>query len=364
MRTALGRPELPPLGGTSVDPEELRPVYEELLAGGTGRFFEARRPDCPLCGSTELQGKIRTPDLLQHKPGEFVLVECGGCGHIFQNPRLSLEGLAFYYRDFYDGLGEEQLEFVFGASDTAYRGRAGMLDGRRSPRAWLDVGAGHGHFCLVAGEHWPDTRFDGLDMSDSIEEAERRGWVAKGFRGMFPELAPDLAGVYDVVSMHHYPEHIREPKEELDAARRVLRPGGYLLIELPDPESVYGRVLGKYWVPWFQPQHQHLLSLRNLEAVLTTMGMTVEVTERGVASQPVDLLFAVWFLVNRLAPAPDLPWRRPSGWYDRLWRNAVLVAAVPAFVLAFVADQVLALVIRRRRRSNTYRVLARLGDGG
>ena len=43
---------------------------------------------------------------------------------------------------------------------------------------------------------------------------------------MFPELAPTMAGAYDVVSMHHYLEHTREPNDELKAARRVLRPGG------------------------------------------------------------------------------------------------------------------------------------------
>jgi len=360
VRTVFGRSGPPPGEGMTLDPESLRPVYAELLAEGTDRFFEPRRPDCPLCSSMKLQTRIRTPDLLQHKPGVFELVECRECGHVFQNPRLSLEGLEFYYRDFYDGLGQEQLEFVFGASDTAYKGRAAMLDGRHRPQAWLDVGAGHGHFCLVAREHWPDTRFDGLDMSDSIEEAERRGWVSRGFRGLFPELSLELAGAYDVVSMHHYLEHTRDPMMELEAARRVLQPGGYLLIELPDPESVYGRILGKYWVPWFQPQHQHLLSVQNLEAALRTKGMTVEAIERGVASQPVDFLFAVWFLVNRLAPAPDLPWRRPSKWYHRVWRDAVVAVSLPVFVVAFVVDQVLALLIRRRRRSNTYRVLAQV----
>jgi SAM-dependent methyltransferase len=359
IATARSKDETVATSSNRVDARALRPVYEELLAGGLDRFFEAPRPDCPLCGSHRLEVEVRTPDLLQRKPGEFVLTRCEDCSHVFQNPRLSLEGLDFYYKDFYDGLGEEQLELVFGSSDTSYRGRAAMLDGRHQPRRWLDVGAGHGHFCLIAAEHWPDTCFDGLDMSASIEEAAHRGWVQRGIRGMFPEVAGELTGHYDVVSMHHYLEHTRDPMAELDAALDVLEPGGYLLIELPDPDSIYGRLLGKYWVPWFQPQHQHLLSLGNLEKAVRARGMSVEATERGVASQPVDLLFGVWLLVNRLAPAPDLPWRPPSRWYDHLRRDVVFVAALPFFLLAFLCDQVLALVIRRRRRSNTYRLLAR-----
>jgi SAM-dependent methyltransferase len=367
VRTVAGRWRPPPGEDGRVDPDALRPVYEALVADGTARFFEPARADCPYCGSEDLHHRISTTDLLQHKPGRFTLDECRRCGHIFQNPRLSLEGLDYYYRDFYDGLGAEQLEFVFGASDTAYRGRAAMLDGRHEPRRWLDVGAGHGHFCLVAKEHWPATRFDGLDMSESIEEAERRGWVTRGYRGLLPELAADpsvgLAGRYDVVSMHHYLEHTREQMEELDAARALLQPGGYLLIELPDPESSYGRLLGRYWVPWFQPQHQHLISVKNLTEALQARGMAVVAVERGVAAQPVDLLFAAWFLANRLAPSSQLPWRPKRRWYHRAWRALVMTVALPFFALALVADNLLALVIRRTGRSNTYRLLARVEGG-
>jgi len=41
--------------------------------------------------------------------------------------------------------------------------------------------------------------------------------------------------------------------------------GGHLMIEIPDPECHLGRLLGRFWVPWFQPQHQHLLSVARLE---------------------------------------------------------------------------------------------------
>jgi SAM-dependent methyltransferase len=355
VRTVIGRwrPDV------ATRPDDLRDEYEALLAGGLERFFEPRRPDCPVCDSTDLVVKLRTPDLQQGKPGEFVLEECGECHHIFQNPRLSLEGLDFYYKDFYDGLGEESLEFVFGAGSESYQGRARMVEGLTEPRRWLDVGAGHGHFCLVAREVWPDTVFDGLDLSESIESAERRRWVDQGYRGLFPDLADDLAGRYDVVSMHHYLEHTREPFEEIEAAARVLAPGGYLLIEVPDPSSTFGRLLGRHWVPWFQTQHQHLLSIENLEWALGERGFTPLRQHRGEAHQPVDLVFAVYMLINRLAPPTDQPWRPPPTLAARMRRAALFTAGVPFLAGALVLDHLLAVGVRRGSRSNTYRVLAR-----
>ena len=70
---------------------------------------------------------VRVTDLIQYKPGEFVLDKCADCRHVFQNPRLSIEGLDFYYRDFYDGLGEDELEFVFAQGDDSYAGRVDMV---------------------------------------------------------------------------------------------------------------------------------------------------------------------------------------------------------------------------------------------
>lgn len=333
--------------------------YDALLAGGLDRFFEPRRPDCPLCGSTELVVKVRTRDRRQAKPGEFVLEECGACGHLFQNPRLSLEGLDFYARDGSDDLGGESLEEVLGAVGHLHRGRARLLEGRAEPKRWLDVGAGNGHFCLVARDVWPDTVFDGIDVSDRIEAAERRRWIDHGYRGRLADVADQLAGRYDVVSMNHHLASARDPFAEIDAAARVLAPGGHLLVEVPDPAASGRRLLGRHWLSWFQPQHQHLLSIENLEWALGERGFTPLVQQHGEAHQPFDLVFAVSTLINRLAPPTGLPWRPPASTRQRAWRALVRAASAPFLAGALVLDDVLAPVVRRFGRSNTYRVLAR-----
>jgi hypothetical protein len=64
-------------------------------------------------------------------------------GHIFQNPRLNADGLGFYYRDTYDGLGERSTDLGFRPAGRDYRRRARPLLGHARPKAWLDVGAGH-----------------------------------------------------------------------------------------------------------------------------------------------------------------------------------------------------------------------------
>lgn len=343
------------------DPYEARrSSYRAELANGVDRFFEPRRDTCPWCGSANLSIRLRTTDLIQRKPGRFALEQCGACRHIFQNPRLTPAGLGFYYRDFYDGLGQEQAEKTFAATKNSYHGRVKMIKKFTTPKAWLDVGAGYGHFCRLAREVWPGARFDGLDLSVSVEEAERRGWIDRSYLGEFVTLADKLAGRYDVVSMHHYLEHTREPFDELDAAAKILSTGGYLLIELPNPESILGHLFGRWWLPWLQPQHQHMIPMHNLVKALTDRGFSTVAVECGAAHQGVELFFGLVLALTAIAPDPQLPWLPTRTTRVRQLRHRVVWAASrPLFVIAYLLDGLLGHIMRRTRGGNAYRVLAR-----
>ncbi len=342
--------------------EERRATYEELLTKGTARFFEPRRETCPNCESALISRALRTVDRYGFKPGSFTLERCGACGHVFQNPRLSIEGLDFYYRDFYDGLGEGQLDTLFSFDSHSYEMRARMVGAVATPKRWLDVGAGHGHFCCIARGICEDAEFDGLDLSESIDEARARGWIDRAYRGLFPDLAGDIANgdrTYDVVSMSHYLEHTRDPRAEIEAARTVLSPGGLLMIEVPDPESRMGKVLGSFWVPWFQPQHQHLLPVHNLSQILERNAFELVKVDRGEAHQKNDLTFFVFTFLNFIAKPTDLPWRKRSTPLSRLWRQVVWCPGLVLVGVWWVVDQMIAPLLQRERWSNTYRVLAR-----
>jgi SAM-dependent methyltransferase len=328
------------------------PLAQETL-------FEPRRETCPWCDGASLVGRLDVPDLIQNKPGLFHLDQCRACGHVFQNPALSLAGLDYYYDQFYDGVSHEAVDVGFTHTVASYRGRVEAMGRITTPRRWLDVGAGYGHFCLTARRRWPDATFDGLDLSDGIEEGQRRGWVDTGHRGLFPDLADGLSGTYDVVSMHHYLEHTREPRAELAAAAKVLQPGGHLMIEVPDPEAPWAARLGPYWSGWFQPQHQHLMPCDNLATALAESGFEVVAVERGPASMRAELTCAVMLGVHRLSRSPHVPWLPPASPTQRAARLGVLAAALPALAVSLVADRVMEARLGPDDIGNAYRVVAR-----
>ncbi len=68
--------------------------------------------------------------------------------------------------------------------------------------------------------------------------------------------------------------------------------------------------------------------------------------------------------MNVAAPDPRLPWRPGPPSRKRLvWRETLLHAAIPFFLVTLVLDRLLGLALRRTRDGNTYRVLAVVGAG-
>jgi len=338
--------------------ETARAWYRTQIELGVDRFLSRPATECPWCGSTALRRRVVTRDVLAGKPGRFPLDRCTRCGHVFQNPRLNPEGLAFYYRDVYDGHSDVTAERILSSTTDWYRARIAAVTRFTEPRYWLDVGTGKGHLCRVARTVLPGTRFDGLDFGAGVHEGARRGWLDHAYQGEFLELASELADRYDVISMIHYLEHTPDPLLELDTAAKVLSPGGHLLIEMPDPTSKFATILRGLWVPWLAPQHLHMIPPGNLRSALEERGLEVLTEERREADQGPDFVASAAALVNWLGLDVHRPWwpRVPARReYARVL--ATLALAGPVMALAILLD--LVTLPLARRNSNAYRFLAR-----
>ncbi|MEV5309047.1 class I SAM-dependent methyltransferase [Streptomyces sp. NPDC052610] len=325
------------------------------LARGTDRFHEPRREDCPWCGSRTLRTRFSAPDLLQHRPGTFSVDECRDCAHVFQNPRLTPEGLAFYAR--------YPRQDTPGGRPSRRRLRAtvrAMLP-YGEPESWLDVGTADGDLPDVAREYLPYTAFDGLDPTPRVLTAREQGRVEEAYVGDLTTrtVTDRLRGRYDVVSVLHRLDRGPDPRADLHAALGLLRPGGHILIELPDPTSVFAKVLGRWWLHHTQPHHLHLVPPANLHAELEARGCTVVRTDS--VHSPDDLSAATSLVLTRLLPSPDAPWRPiPPTDIQRATRAVLAGAAAPLTAATTAADHTLAPLLRHTPFANAYRVIARL----
>ncbi|MEU2268805.1 class I SAM-dependent methyltransferase [Streptomyces olindensis] len=330
----------------------------------TARVHEPRREDCPWCGSARLRNRLRTGDLRQYRPGSFTVDECRDCGHTFQNPRLTVEGLALYHRTVRGAPRDQVADALLASRSSRRRHRSAARAMRRfgEPESWLDVGTGHARFPATAREFFPYTAFDGLDPTPRVVRARTADRVEEAHVGRLtdPRVTTALRARYDVVSMLHHLEGTADPRAELRAALSVLRPGGHLLVETLNPSSAFAALLGRWWLAYDQPRHLHLLPPRNLRAELETLGCAIVVLDHRPVHVPHDLSGALALALSHTLPAPDTPWRAiPPPLAQQHLREALLRAGIPLVAAATVADHVLAPLARRTRLANTYRLIAR-----
>ncbi|HLK72616.1 MAG TPA: methyltransferase domain-containing protein [Streptosporangiaceae bacterium] len=110
------------------------------------------------------------------------------------------------------------------------------------PAVILDLGCGDGSALQAAAQQNPAHHFAGLDWSaDALHQATTKGLTT--IRGTIETRLPIADGKADVVIMSELIEHLVDPDTALAEVKRVLRPGGHLLLSTPNLAAWYNRGL-------------------------------------------------------------------------------------------------------------------------
>lgn len=203
----------------------------------------------------------------------------------------------------------------------------GILQGLAGRAVIIDVGCGEGSALAVAAGQNPAHRFAGIDWSgDALRRARALGLTVVRAAVTAPGL-PVADGSADVVIMSELIEHLVDPDQAMAEVRRVLRPGGSLLLSTPNLAAWYNRGL---LALGFQP----VFSEVSLRGVYGRPGRVVAghlrlFTRRALA----EFLTASGFCRVRIAGARyhDVP--RPLRPLDRAfcrWPSAASILLVQA----------------------------------
>lgn len=120
---------------------------------------------------------------------------------------------------------------------------AEVLRGSPAPARIVDVGCGDGTATGLAARLNPGHQVIGMDWSaDVLRRAGAHGLVLVQ-AGLDPPGLPVAADSVDVVIMSELIEHLVDTDAALDEVRRVLRPGGALLLSTPNLAAWYNRGL-------------------------------------------------------------------------------------------------------------------------
>ena len=237
---------------------------------------------CPLCGSDKSSMVLEAPDpIAEGGPGLwFAVVRCRQCRLTYTNPRPSADSIGqFYPADYRPHRLSKR-----GAGSRAPRHFWSLVFGRpcnprRGTLPWngtgrlLDFGCGGGGFLKrMADLGWQVT---GVDSAANAVRRIRRDYEIPALLGSLPhpELSP---ASFDVVTMWHSLEHVHRPLAVLREARRLLIPGGRLIVAVPNLESLPYHLFGRSWFGLDLPRHLTHFTPRTLTAMLEAAGFRVE----------------------------------------------------------------------------------------
>jgi len=197
------------------------------------------------------------------------IVECRHCGLVYANPRWATDDVINAYTAVQD---ETYVDERLGREITFRHHLRDMerIIGPAGGRALLDVGAYIGVFVeMAAAAGW---QAQGVEPSEwAAAEARRRGLdVSIGTL----DTVDVPAESFDVVTLWDVIEHLADPAAELDRARTVLRPGGWLVVHTMDIDALIARLMGRRW-PWLMDMHLYYFGKHTLGRLLTEHGYEV-----------------------------------------------------------------------------------------
>jgi SAM-dependent methyltransferase len=97
----------------------------------------------------------------------------------------------------------------------------------------LDLGCGEGHITEAIRCKWPRAELCGFDYSLTAIEIARQRYPSIDFAVADAYDIPYGPATIDATVMNNLWEHLPDPMRLLDQIRRVLKPGGYVIISTP-----------------------------------------------------------------------------------------------------------------------------------
>jgi SAM-dependent methyltransferase len=185
--------------------------------------------------------------------------------------------------------------------------RLGDLNRFVATGRFLEIGCSTGEMLTAAASSFTAT---GVEADEkNVRAARARGLDV--FSGTLAD-ARFPTGHFDVAAMYHVIEHVPSPRAELRELYRIIKPGGWLILEAPNIANPWYRLLGARWRQ-FIPDHIFFFDPQTIAKLCEKSGFeTRELRSVGKA-------MSVRLFINRISRYHRPSARLMESVSDRLW---------------------------------------------
>lgn len=234
--------------------------------------------ECPICEYPNTVPRYRMRDrFFGATEDEFVLHHCSSCELLFLREAEVVERLTDFYPDGYWWQEQGRL----GGWERRYRewmvrhDQLGFLKKCVSAQAGqrlLDIGCGSATFVRMALE-------DGFEAFGHEPGEEARRIAELEVPGRVSDLSEqdraEAGEKYDVITLFHTLEHIPSPFRYLKTVRKLLKPGGRLIVQVPNSESLQAAIFRDRWYGLDCPRHLYNYSTFSVLHLLGRAGYSI-----------------------------------------------------------------------------------------
>ncbi|MCX8155618.1 MAG: class I SAM-dependent methyltransferase [Verrucomicrobiae bacterium] len=214
-------------------------------------------------------------DRLFGAAGQWCLSQCPNaqCGLIWMNPMPLDEDLHLAYETYFthESSQESTARKICLAMYHAFNSIAGIFTGLTqykqkmqclylenvSPGSLLDVGCGDGRFLNeMKPRGW---QVQGVEIDPQAVKIAREKYKLEVHLGDLKQ-ANFSNDSFDAITLRHVVEHLPHPVDTLRECRRILKPGGHLVVVTPNTKSWGHSLFKQHWLGLDQPRHLMIFS--------------------------------------------------------------------------------------------------------
>jgi 2-polyprenyl-3-methyl-5-hydroxy-6-metoxy-1,4-benzoquinol methylase len=234
--------------------------------------------NCPVCGATAIREALTAKDYTV-SGNSFSIWECASCTFRFtQNVPDEAHIGPYYKADSYishtntsKGLVNRLYKMV---RNITLRSKRKLLQATtyRTTGQLLEIGAGTGTFAsFMKKSGW---QVIGLEPDPGARQTakEQNGIALLDTSELF-ELPTEH---FDVITMWHVLEHVHRLHEYMAQLKKLLRPGGVLLIAVPNYTSFDAQLYGRFWAAYDVPRHLYHFSPASMRSLLKSHDLRLE----------------------------------------------------------------------------------------
>ena len=268
-------------------------------------MVNSQKSKCENCGSSNFEYLHPGIDRLHGFDGEFSVASCSQCGLIALHPKLSQDEMEKYYPTDYISYPKaaEDETFWLKRMDRKYgidRRCKVIINRVDKPGTILDIGCATGNFLNGMQQYGWDCY--GVEPSEYAANYAIKRFNLPVINGYLTENQFD-ENYFDVVTLWDVFEHLPHPKNELNIIKKILKPGGLLIITTPNTDAWGRKLFGKYWVGWDVPRHYHVFSPSTIQDILNRSSFETQEIISFTGRHGAFVISLQFFLFDKKIPA-------------------------------------------------------------